>query len=125
MTKQDLIHKWNEWMAIVAAILGPMTSLIFEEKYSFKQIVARLTVGAASAIYLGGPLSEAIASPKWHALAIYMCGVGGYYIIRGVYTVFQMFGVDPGKAVNYVLDILSSVRKAKSNNQNTPNENGN
>lgn len=126
MTKQQVIEQWNEWRSIIAAFLGPLTSLIFEDKYNIRQIISRLLVGGACAIFLGGYLEEHVESERLKALVIYLSGIGGYYIIKGIMKIFEMFGLDPKAGISYVLNIIKNLTKKNENsNQNTGSNTGN
>jgi hypothetical protein len=123
--KQQITHQWSEWMSIIAGILGPLTSLVFEEKYTPKQILARLLIGAASAMFLGSYLSEQVQSVNFKSLLIYMSGFGGYYVLKGVLKILEMFGLDPVKGINYIWIIIKSAKPSvtqnKTNENNTEN----
>jgi hypothetical protein len=121
MNKHDLYTRWHDWMAVIAGIIGPLTSLIFEDKYTPRQIISRLIVGAGSAAFLGTYLADFFDNVKLKGLIIYLCGVGGYYLIKGAVKVFEMFGVDPKGAASYVWSFVTSFKKPTNNNENNDN----
>jgi len=125
MTKDQILHQWNEWWTAISAILGTITGVFFEEKYSLRQMVGRLIVGGISAAYLGAYFATYVDNQKAKGLIIFLTGVGGYYIIKAFVKIAQMFGLNPQAGVDYVLQIFKSVKGANPKNTNNENSNEN